>query len=94
MYYTKKQVWIFVIVPGGQKVGPDVECLIGQLEEAEDAVGGRATGVAVAGDDAVFMEYLWRQNTRFRMDHCYAWLTEKHYICNAFGVDAFILVNL
>ena len=30
----------FDIVPGGQEVCPDVERLIGQLEEAEDAVGG------------------------------------------------------
>jgi len=27
-------------LPGGQKVGPDVDRLIGQLEEAQDAVGG------------------------------------------------------
>lgn len=27
-------------IPGGQEVGPDVEGLIGELEEAEDAVGG------------------------------------------------------
>lgn len=53
------------IVPGGQEVGPDVKRLIGQLEEAEDAVGGGAAGVAVAGDDAVFMEHLGRDsNTR------------------------------
>lgn len=45
-------------VPGGQKVGPDVERLIGQLEEAQDAVGGRAARVSVAGDDAVLMENL------------------------------------
>lgn len=45
-------------LPGGQKVGPDVEGLIGQLEEAQDAVGGRAAGVSVAGDDAVLVENL------------------------------------
>lgn len=27
-------------VPRGQEVGPDVEGLIGELEEAEDAIGG------------------------------------------------------
>ena len=37
---------------------PDVERLIGQLEEAQDAVGGWAVGVSVAGDDAVLMENL------------------------------------
>lgn len=39
-------------------MGPDVERLIGQLEEAQDAVGGRAARVSVAGDDAVLMENL------------------------------------
>lgn len=39
-------------------MGPDVEGLIGQLEEAQDAVGGRAAGVSVAGDDAVLVENL------------------------------------
>lgn len=41
-------------------MGPDVKRLIGQLEEAEDAVGGGAAGMAVAGDDAVLMEHLRR----------------------------------
>lgn len=31
---------VFSGVPCGDKVGPDVEGLIGQLEEAQDAVGG------------------------------------------------------
>lgn len=34
-------------VPGGQEVRPDVEGLVGELEEAEDAVCGRAAGVSV-----------------------------------------------
>lgn len=42
---------------------PDVERLIGQLEEAEDAVGGWAAGVSVAGDDAVLMENLEKENS-------------------------------
>lgn len=45
-------------VPGGQKVGPDVERLIGQLEQAQDAVDGWAAGVSVPRDDAVLMEDL------------------------------------
>lgn len=49
-------------VPGGQKVGPDVERLIGQLEEAQDAVSGWTAGVSVAGDDAVLMENLEEEN--------------------------------
>lgn len=44
-------------------MGPDVERLIGQLEEAQDAVGGRAARVSVAGDDAVLMENLEKENS-------------------------------
>lgn len=35
------------VVPGGQEVGPDVEGLIGELEEAPDAICGGAAGVPV-----------------------------------------------
>lgn len=45
-------------IPGGQEVGPDVEGLIGELEEAEDAVGGWAARVSVPRDDAVLVENL------------------------------------
>lgn len=45
-------------LPGGQKVGPDVERLIGLLEEAEDAVCRGAPGVSVPRNDAVLMETL------------------------------------
>lgn len=44
-------------------MGPDVERLIGQLEEAQDAVCGWAAGVSVAGDDAVLMENLEKENS-------------------------------
>ena len=39
-------------------MGPDVERLIGQLEEAEDAVGCRTPRVSVPRNDAVLMENL------------------------------------
>lgn len=39
-------------------MGPDVEGLIGELEETEDAIGGWAARVPVAGDDAVLVENL------------------------------------
>lgn len=52
-------------IPGGQKVGPYVEGLIGQLEEAQDAVSGWAAGVSVARDDAVLMENLEKENSWF-----------------------------
>lgn len=45
-------------VPGRQEVGPDVDCLIGHLEAAEDAVQRRALRVPVARDDAVLPEHL------------------------------------
>lgn len=45
-------------VPGGQEVGPDIERLIGHLEEAQDAVGGWAPGVPVPRNNAVLMENL------------------------------------
>ena len=45
-------------IPGRKEVGPYVECLIGQLEEAQDAVSCRAARVAIARDDAVLMEHL------------------------------------
>lgn len=45
-------------VPGGQKMGPDIERLIGHLEEAQDAVGGWAPGVPVPSNNAVLMENL------------------------------------
>ena len=51
-----------VAVPGGQEVGPYVEGLVGELEEAQDAVRGRAAGVSVPGDDAVLVENLQIQN--------------------------------
>lgn len=53
-------------IPGGQEVGPDVEGLIGELEEAEDAVGGRAARVSVAGDDAVLVENLHEETNSVR----------------------------
>lgn len=46
-------------VPERQQVSPDVEGLIGHLEKAEDAGGGRALWVSVAKEDALFMEHLW-----------------------------------
>lgn len=52
-------------IPGGQKVGPYVEGLIGQLKEAQDAVSGWAAWVSVARDDAVFMENLEKENSWF-----------------------------
>lgn len=39
-------------------MGPDVEGLIGELKEAEDAISGWTARVSVAGDDAVLMENL------------------------------------
>lgn len=42
-------------VPGWQEVGPDVERLIGQLKQAEDAISGGAAGMTVPRDDAIFM---------------------------------------
>lgn len=53
-------------IPGGQKVGPYVEGLIGQLEEAQDAVSGWAAGVSVARDDAVLMENLEKRKLLVR----------------------------
>lgn len=44
-------------------MGPYVEGLIGQLEEAQDAVSGWAAGVSVARDDAVLMENLEKENS-------------------------------
>lgn len=52
--------------PGGQEVSPDVDCLIGQLEGAEDTVQGRAGGAAVARHDAIFPEHLGWQWSRWR----------------------------
>lgn len=46
------------VVPGGQEVGPDVEGLIGELEEAPDAICGWAAGVSVPWDDAILMKNL------------------------------------
>lgn len=45
-------------IPGRKEVGPYVERLIGQLEEAQDAISCRAAWVAIARDDAVLMEHL------------------------------------
>lgn len=39
-------------------MSPDVNGLIGQLKEAQDAVSGWAVVVTVAGDNAVLMENL------------------------------------
>lgn len=50
-------------VPGGQEVRPDVEGLVGELEEAQDAVCGRAAGVSVPRDDAVLVENLQDRTT-------------------------------
>lgn len=50
-------------------MGPDVERLIGQLEQAEDAVSGRAARVSVAGDDAVLMKNLVNENSWFVRCH-------------------------
>lgn len=49
-------------VPGGQKMGPDIERLIGHLEEAQDAVGGWAPGVPVPSNNAVLMENLKKKH--------------------------------
>lgn len=38
---------------------PDVEGLIGHLEEAEDAGSGGTLWVSVAKEDALLMEHLW-----------------------------------
>lgn len=43
-------------------MGPDVERLIGQLEQAQDAVGGWAAGVSVPRDNAVLMENLEKKS--------------------------------
>lgn len=48
-------------IPGGQKVGPDIERLIGHLEKAQDAVGGWAAGVPVPRNNAVLMENLSKE---------------------------------
>lgn len=61
-HVVKHEARCLVAVPGGQKVGPYVEGLVGELEEAQDAVRGRAAGVSVAGDDAVLVENLQRRN--------------------------------
>lgn len=53
-----------ISLPGGQKVSPDVESLIGPLEEAEDAVCRRAPGVPVPRNDAILMENLKKKNTQ------------------------------
>lgn len=39
---------------------PDVEGLVGHLEEAEDAGSGRTLWVSVAEEDALLVEHLWR----------------------------------
>lgn len=44
-------------------MGPDVEGLIGELEEAEDAVSGRAAGVSVPRHDTVLMENLKKEES-------------------------------
>lgn len=41
---------------------PDVEGLIGHLEEAEDAGSGGTLWVSVAKEDALLMEHLWRED--------------------------------
>lgn len=57
----KTEAPLLFAVPGWKEVRPDVERLVGHLEEAEDAVGGRAAWMPVAGDDAVLMENLERE---------------------------------
>lgn len=63
-YTSILQLWCLSVkldlsaLPSGHKVGPDVKRLIGQLEEAQDAVSGRAAGGSVPRDDAVLMENL------------------------------------
>ena len=47
---------------------PDVKRLIGQLEQAQDAVSGWAAGVSVPGDDAVLMENLKKGNTSVSLE--------------------------
>lgn len=44
-------------------MSPDVESLIGPLEEAEDAVCRRAPGVPVPRNDAILMEDLKKKRT-------------------------------
>ena len=44
--------------PGWQEVSPDVERLIGQLEQAEDTVSGGAARMAVPRYDAILVEHL------------------------------------
>lgn len=56
-------------------MGPDVERLIGQLEQAEDAVSGRAARVSIPGDDAVLMKNLVKENSWFV--HCHFEKLEK-----------------
>ena len=41
---------------------PDVEGLIGHLEEAEDAGSGGTLWVSVTKEDALLMEHLWRED--------------------------------
>jgi hypothetical protein len=43
-------------------VRPDVEGLIGHLEEAEDAGSGGTLWVSVTKEDALLMEHLWRED--------------------------------
>lgn len=45
-------------------MGPDVECLIGELEQAEDTVCGWAARMTVPVDDAFFMENLKGEKPR------------------------------
>lgn len=52
------RVFALVYIPCGQEVGPDVDCLIGHLEAAKDAVQGGALGVTVSRDDAILPEHL------------------------------------
>lgn len=56
---------IIIILPSWQEVGPDVERLIGQLEQAQDAVCCWAARVSVPWNDAIFMENLKTEKTNF-----------------------------
>lgn len=57
---------------------PDVEGLIGHLEEAEDAGSGGTLWVSVAKEDALLMEHLWRETGKGKevrqQEGCPGWL--------------------
>lgn len=61
------------VVPGGQEVRPDVEGLVGELEEAQDAIFGGAAGVSVPWDDAVLVENLQDRKVFLSTEVCFGW---------------------